>query len=93
MSLITFLKPTITKIIVAILILVIFVPFIHYDTGIRCIQAPCPAGADGSIAMWLIFSHNFYVYSVSYVNLIIGVFLSYLVSCLVIFGIDKIKRK
>jgi len=93
MNLKSFLKPTLAKIIVTILVLVIFVPFIHYDNGIRCVRAPCPSEDEGSIAMWLIFSHHFYIYSLSYVNLIIGIFLSYLVSCAAIFAIEKMREK
>lgn len=92
MSLKLFLKPSIAKIIISLLIFVIFVPFVYYDTGIRCIKAPCPAGANGSIVMWLFFSYNFHLFSISYVILIIGILLSYLVSCLILFAINKIKN-
>jgi len=88
-----FLKPTISKIIAAIFILIIFVPFINYDTGIRCIAAPCPASANGSIVIWLIFSYNFQIYSISYAALIIGIILSYLLSCIIIFAINKTRKR
>ena len=92
MNIQSFLKPTIAKISVAVLILIIFVPFINYDTGIRCITTPCPANADGSIAMWL-FSYHSYIYSIYYVNLIVGIILSYLISCLIVFIISKIRKR
>ena len=42
-----------------------FVPFITYDTGIRCITAPCEgAVAKGGLIEFLLKSHNFSAYLV-----------------------------
>ena len=90
-----FFKPTLTKIIVSVIIVIVFVPFIHYDTGIRCIQAPCLAGATGSLLMYLLFSPNLYIYTggILFTNLIIGLFVSYLLSCTLVtirtYGFDS----
>ncbi len=90
-----FFKPTLSKMIVLAIIFAVFVPFIHYDTGIRCIQAPCPAGATGSLLVYVLFSHNLYIYTggVLYINLIIGLFVSYLVSCILILIVNKLRKK
>lgn len=85
-------KPSIGKLILTILISITLVPFIEYDTGIRCVTTPCASSAEGSIASWLLFSHDFDVYSVSYANLIIGLILSYIASCLLIFLLIRIKK-
>lgn len=74
-----FLKPTAFKIIAFIIIFVFFVPFIHYDTGIICVKAPCPTDVTGSILMYL-YSNNL-IYGIIYDNLIIGLIISYLISC------------
>ena len=88
-----FFKQTIAKIISSIIIFAIIVPFIVYDNGIRCIKTPCLNESVGSIVMWLVFSSNFTIYSLKYNYLIIGVILSYLVSCLLILTLNKIRKK
>lgn len=88
-----FLKPTVAKIVLATLIFVLFVPFIRYDTGIRCFQAPCPSGTYGSVVMWLVKSAHFYIYRISLTIVGAGTVLSYLFSCGTVYIIDKIKRK
>lgn len=95
MDLKEFFKPTITKIIVFAIIFIVFVPFVHYDTGIRCIQAPCPSGATGSLLMYFLFSHNLYIYSggVLYMNLISGLLVSYLLSGTLILIVNKLRKK
>ncbi len=85
-----FFKPTIAKIILFVIVFGAFVPFIYYDTGIRCIQAPCPAGATGSLLTYFLFSYNFYIYNILYINLLIGLFLSYIVSSALISLIKKL---
>ena len=75
-----FLKPTPFKIVGFIIIFVNFVPFIHYDTGRICIVGPCPSDTTGSLLMYLFWS-NQHVYGIMYYNLIIGLIISYLVSC------------
>lgn len=89
-----FFRPTLSKIFVFLVIFVVFVPFIPYDTGIRCFREPCPSGTTGSVLMYLLFSHNLYIYaSIKYYNLIIGLIASYLVSCVAVSIFSKIKKK
>ena len=94
MNLKEFFKPTISKIIVFVILFVIFAPFIYYDTGIRCIMDPCPAGAIGSLLMYFLFSYNLQIYinGVLYINLIIGLIISYLFSCALISLIKKFRK-
>lgn len=40
-----FLKPTLRKIGILLGLLIISIPFVGYDTGIRCITTPCPSYA------------------------------------------------
>lgn len=89
-----FFKPTIWKIVIFVIIFIVFVPFIHYDTGIRCEQAPCPAGTTGSLLKYILYSHDFYIYSggILYINLIIGLIISYLISCIIVTLYNKIKK-
>ncbi|MBU0471791.1 MAG: hypothetical protein KKF89_06170, partial [Nanoarchaeota archaeon] len=84
-----FFKPTKIKILTSIIILILFVPFINYDNGIRCIKAPCPADTTGSITSWLISSYNHNIYQIQYINLLLGIIISYLVSCLIIYLVKK----
>ena len=86
-----FFRPTIPKVIVLIILAVAFVPFINYDTGIRCITTPCPSSASGSILMYLLFSYNFNIYTggINYIILVIGLIISYLASCIIIFLFKK----
>lgn len=86
----SFFNPTVKKIVVAAVIFALFVPFISYDTGARCIRAPCyVAEAAGSIVTWLIFSYDFRIYSLSYAMIIVGLIASYSISCV----INKSKRR
>lgn len=78
-----FLKPSLLKIAISIILFLVFVPFINYDTGIRCITTPCPSMANGSFLIYLIFSQNFYVYNLVFFNLIIGFIISYFFACII----------
>ncbi len=64
-------------------IFVLFVPFIEYDTGIRCITTPCASSATGTIAGFLL-SQQKYVYGLLAVNLVIGAAVAYLISCIAV---------
>ncbi len=88
-----FFKPTPAKIIFSILLFIIFTPFIYYDTGIRCVTTPCPAGATGSLLMYFLFSYNLHIYDILYMNLVIGLFISYIISSALISLIKKFKEK
>ena len=85
-----FLRLTIGKVILFLIILILFVPFIRYDNGIRCFIAPCPSDTTGSVAMWLMSGR---IYEIYYSYLIIGFIISYFVSCLIISIFNKINKK
>lgn len=72
----------ITKIVTFVIIAIIAVPFITYDTGIRCIQEPCMSSTTGSFLMFVLFSYENTIYEngISYLNLIIGLIISYCIS-------------
>ena len=76
-----FFAPTMEKFALLSIIFVLFVPFIEYDNGIRCIKAPCPSSDTGSVITYLIISPSKYIYSISAVNLVVGLVAAYLVSC------------
>lgn len=84
-----FLHPNRSKIIVSLIIFLVFVPFIEYDTGIRCSLAPCPSTATGSVVMYTLFSYNSNVINIFYFNLIVGAILSYLISCVLMNVINR----
>lgn len=90
-----FFRPTWLKIIIFALIFVTFVPFIEYYTVINCIIGPCPPlpGPTGSLLPFL-FPGHYIVHSILYVNMVVGLILSYLISCAVvrIFPYAKIKK-
>lgn len=90
-----FFKPTISKIIVFVMIFLFFVPFIDYDNGIRCIKAPCHSSDTGSVLMYLLFSYkpNMTIFSFSYICLIAGMIISYLISCAIAFGFNRLKKE
>ncbi|MEK6906479.1 MAG: hypothetical protein AABW81_02565 [Nanoarchaeota archaeon] len=89
MNLKKFLKPTKWKILTFVIISLLFIPFINYDNGIRCIKAPCPADTTGSVIMYLLLSDNFHVYKILYINLAVGLIISYLLSCMIVSLIKK----
>jgi len=91
MSVNEFFKPTLSKLIITIMLVLLFVPFINYDNGIRCFTVPCPSDTTGSLAKY-VFLDNPYIYYISYTNLIIGIILSYLASCLIIYLYKKLKN-
>ena len=94
MNLREFFKPTIAKTIIFIILFISFAPFVPYDTGIRCITTPCPSSTIGSLIQYLLFSYDFYIYfPILYTNLIMGIIISYLISCALISIIKKIKKK
>lgn len=84
------LKPSLPKIIIFIIVFVIFVPFIE-PHGIYCIKAPCPQPGTQSLLTQFLFLKNPIV-GISYINLFIGLIASYVVSCLIIFVVNKFNR-
>ncbi len=85
-----FLKPTITKIILFI-ILIGFIPFIE-PHGIQCIKAPCPQpGTQSLFTQFTMF--NGPIVGIYYTNLIIGLIASYLVACVIVLLVKKFRQK
>jgi len=87
-----FLKPTTKKGIFCLIISFLFLPFISYDNGIRCITAPCPNSSIGSAFFYLL-SENHNIYEVLYTNLILGLIVAYVISCAIIIGFRKMRKK
>ena len=87
------LRPAPSKLMVFAAILVLLVPFIGYDNGIRCVRAPCPTETMGSIPMWLFLSYDHYIFEFSLLNLAAGAILSYIAACLMIYGAGRLKKK
>ena len=89
-----FFRPTIGKLILFLIILVIFVPFIRYDNGIRCFIFPCPADTTGSAAMWMMSRiYAGHIYEINYSSLTLGLIISYFASCLIISIFKKTQKK
>jgi len=75
---------------ISFLIAAFAVPFITYDTGVRCITHPCSESASrGSLLEFLLKSQNLNAYIIDYYILVvafIGIFL-------IILFIDKLANK
>lgn len=92
------LKPTLPTIILTLVLFVVAVPFLEYDTGTRC---NCPINSDcdcletktGSLVVYLTDTPRQSILAVKYEYLIAGLILSYLVLSLVVFGLGKLVRK
>lgn len=83
-----FFKPTIAKLALTIIIFAVFVPVFEYR--IRCQIPPCGV-ATRSIITHVIKDIN--IEGINYVNIIIGLIVSYLISCATLFGIQKVIKK
>ena len=76
-----FLKPSRNICALTALLFILFVPFITYDNGIRCIRAPCPASDTGSLLAFAIFSPTHLIYQASIPIAIAGLVMSYFAAC------------
>lgn len=76
-----FLAPTVMKLAMALLVFLLFVPFISHDNGIRCIKAPCPSVSTSPASIYFLFYPQYQIYEFQYVTAAIGLAVSYLVSC------------
>lgn len=85
-----FIKLTWEKIVMTLLLTIIFVPFISADSGVRCIRAPCDV--DITITLLLSIIGGQYIFGVLYLNLILGVIISYLISCAIFYFTKKNKK-
>ncbi len=87
----------ISKAILALALFVLFMPFIQFDTGIRCIRAPCPSSTTASVALYLYSAHisypNTMILGLDYQVAGIGIVLSYLISCITAHVYWHFKRK
>lgn len=93
----SFLKPTKSKLGLAAVLFLLFVPFINYDNGIRCIRAPCPADTTGSVVMYSlqVAAENWrsvHIYHYELGLLAIGTIAAYLASCLLVFAYSRVKK-
>jgi len=93
-----FLKLTLAKII-SFMVLLLFIPFIklYEEVIVKCFAPPCfpmlVYQKSQSFLQYLFFHEQSLIYQISYLNLIFGLIFSYLVSCLIVFIINKIKGK
>ena len=87
-----FFKPTIGKIVLFLILLIVFVPFISFDNGMRCITAPCPSVTTGSLLMWYGLKFGS-IYELHYLYLVIGLIVSYLVSAIIVSLFNLVKNK
>jgi len=76
-------KPTLNRLLLSLILFSMFVPFINYDNGIRCIAAGCDTINIGSFAIYAIFGFP-YIYQINYLILLAGIVVSYLISCITI---------
>ncbi len=84
-------SPTPAKIVLFLILFVVFVPVLEYDTGIRCITTPCPSSAPGSFVAYLLSPEKF-IYQFYYLSIIVGIIATYLVSCLLLSLARNVKR-
>ena len=103
-SIFSILKISILKIILSLILVILFVPFIKYFNGIECIKAPCPNENMGTILQYI---NHFTQYGlgqlryfnlsaireINYLILIIGLALSYFISCLIVFIFNKLRKR
>ena len=89
-----FLKPTIIKLVVSLIIIVVFVPVASIDTGVRCITEPCDSASNVSLIIYLIsMVEEVTVFEVLYTSIIVGIIISYILSCFIVIFVDFLKEK
>ncbi|MEK7257208.1 MAG: hypothetical protein AAB316_20810, partial [Bacteroidota bacterium] len=92
-----FLRQAKAKLALAAVLFLALAPFIDYDTGIRCIRAPCPSAATSSVLVYayhaLIVFPNTSIYAINYPLLALGLVLSYLLSCMLAALYSKLAKK
>lgn len=77
--------PSWEKLAITALLIIFFLPFITYDNGTRCIQAPCPSTDTGTAFSWL-FRHGLplpppQAYSLDFRLLRGGIAICYIAAC------------
>jgi hypothetical protein len=93
----TFFSPSLKKIGILLGLLIISIPFIGYDTGVRCITTPCPSYAYTTVWKYIFLSaDNPYAaqgFDISWFRAGIGVVAWYLIISTVIYFLKpKIAR-
>lgn len=94
-----FFKPTLIKTLLTIIIFLISIPFIqsYAEMVVMCIIGPCLPQlvyrGSQSLLQFLLNYDKLLIYKISYINLITGLILSYIISCLIIFIYNKINKK
>lgn len=78
-----FLRPSAHQIVWTVMIVLLFLPFIQYDTGVRCVTVPCPSSAIASAAGYAFFHTQQEAYGVSWIILILGTIVTYIVVSLI----------
>ncbi|MBI2045419.1 hypothetical protein HYT23_05145 [Candidatus Pacearchaeota archaeon] len=100
MSFKEFIRPTLTKTIISLIILIIFIPFIGYGNGVMCVRAEgCPSyNVDKGTLLGYTTDYfkdhvfGLYIYKISFINLLAGLVLSYIISCLIILTYNNLKK-
>lgn len=78
-----FLRPSMHQILWTIGLVLIFLPFVLYDTGIRCITAPCPSSLVTSLVGLLIFHSPEQAIGISWPVLLLGTIATYIIVSLI----------
>jgi len=85
-----FFKFTWGKAILGGVLFVLFAPAFSIDSGIRCITEPCEVQTSGTLLNFIFGQH---IFGVIWISLILGLVISYLVSCFILFLYTKVKEK
>ena len=88
-----FLKSSLAKVIITIILFIVFVPIISCDQGFIYIRPPDPSDFYQSILSLLISRPTCISYQILYIYLIIGLIISYLISCLITWFYNKFTKK
>jgi hypothetical protein len=89
-----FFNPTIGKVAIALIIFIVFVPIVSIDSGVRCVTEPCESASDVSLLIYVIsLFEGSKVFGFFYVNMVIGIIISYVLSCFMIILIAFLKKK
>lgn len=74
-----FLYPTRARILVTLFLVILFLPFVVYDTGIRCITVPCDSESLASPISYALFHSGSTAYGMSWELFIGGLIGTYIV--------------
>ncbi|MEK6899087.1 MAG: hypothetical protein AABW79_03255 [Nanoarchaeota archaeon] len=78
-----FLQPSLKQIVWTLILVVAFLPFVEYDSGIRCVTIPCPSSGVVSPLGYFFFHYTQVFYGISWTILILGTILTYVFVSLV----------